>query len=72
MRYKYKVMELGPEVVDPKTNEAHVDVMEPKEMEAMSLKKLRRKLYPNKKYHIEYRNKKDNYISANVSGLRRD
>ena len=72
MRYKYKVMELGPEVVDPKTNEAHVEVMEPKEMEAMSLKKLRRKLDPNKKYHIEYRNKKDNYVSANVSGLRTD
>jgi hypothetical protein len=72
MRYKYKVMELGPEVVDPKTNDTHVEVMEPKEMEAMSLKKLRRKLDPNKKYHIEYRNKKDNYVSANVSGLRRD
>ena len=72
MRYKYKVMELGPEVVDPKTNEAHVEVMEPKEMEAMSFKKLRRKLDPDKKYHIEYRNKKDNYVSANVSGLRTD
>ncbi len=72
MRYKYKVMELGPEVVDPKTNDTHVEVMVPKEMEAMSLKKLRRKLDPNKKYHIEYRNKKDNYVSANVSGLRRD
>ena len=44
MRYQYKVMELGPEVLDPKTNEVHVNVGESKEMEAMSLKKLKRKL----------------------------
>ena len=72
MRYKYKVMELGPEIKDPESNEVHVEVGAPKEMEAMSFKKLRRKLDPNKKYHIEYRNKKDNYVSANVSGLRTD
>ena len=40
MRYTYKVMELGPEILDPKTNEIHVNVGESKQMEAMSLKKL--------------------------------
>ena len=66
MRYTYKVFELGPEILDPKTNEIHVNVGESKEMEAMSLKKLQRKLDPKKKYHIEYRNKKNNYISATI------
>ena len=37
-------------------------------MEAMSLKKLQRKLDPKKKYHIEYRNKKNNYISRTIEG----
>jgi|TARA_Y100000114_G_C11724154_1_gene310033 hypothetical protein len=76
MRYKFKVFELGPEKssMNKETGqpEVHVEVMAPKEMEAMSFKKLRRKLDPDKKYHIEYRNKKDNYVSANVSGLRTD
>ena len=53
MRYKYKVRELTPEP------DNIVDVGEAKEMEAMSLKKLRRKLDHKKKYHIEYRNKKN-------------
>ena len=53
MRYTYKVFELGPKVLDPKTNEIHVNVGESKQMEAMSLKKLQRKLDPKKKYHIE-------------------
>ena len=69
MRYQYKVMELGPEIYDPKTNETHVNVGESKQMEAMSLKKLQRKLDPKKKYHIEYRNKKNNFVSATVSGI---
>jgi hypothetical protein len=68
MRYQYKVMELGPEILDPKTNEIHVNVGESKEMEAMSLKKLQRKLDPKKKYHVEYRNKKNNFISATIRG----
>ena len=68
MRYTYKVMELGPEILDPKTNEIHVNVGESKEMEAMSLKKLQRKLDPKKKYHVEYRNKKNNFISATIRG----
>ena len=33
-------------------------------MEAMSLKKLQRKLDPKKKYHIEYKNKKNNTCNA--------
>ena len=48
MRYKYKVMELGPEIpsINKETGvtEVHINVGESKEMEAMSLKKLRRKL----------------------------
>ena len=45
MRYKYKVRELTP------VEDDIVNVAETKEMEAMSLKKLRRKLDPKKKYH---------------------
>ena len=55
MRYKYKVRELGKEIVQ--------------DMEAMSLKKLRRKLDPKKEYHIEYRNKKNNFVSATIQGI---
>ena len=68
MRYTYKVFELGPEVYDPKTNETHVNVGESKQMEAMSLKKLQRKLDPKKKYFIEYKNKKNNHISRMIEG----
>ena len=63
MRYKYKVRELTP------VQDDIVNVGETKEMEAMSLKKLRRKLDPKKKYFIEYRNKKNNHVSATVSGI---
>ncbi len=63
MRYKYKVRELTPEP------DNIVDVGEAKEMEAMSLKKLRRKLDHKKKYHIEYRNKKNNFVSATIQGI---
>ena len=73
MRYKYKVMELGPEIpsINKETGvtEVHINVGESKEMEAMSLKKLRRKLDHKKKYHIEYRNKKNNFVSATISGI---
>ena len=68
MRYTYKVFELGPEVLDPKTNEVHVNVGESKQMEAMSLKKLQRKLDPKKKYFIEYKNKKNNHVSRMIQG----
>ena len=63
MRYKYKVRELTP------VEDDIVNVGETKEMESMSLKKLRRKLDPKKKYHVEYRNKKNNFISATISGI---
>jgi len=63
MRYKYKVRELTPET------DNIVDVGEAKEMEAMSLKKLRRKLDVKKQYHVEYRNKKNNFVSATISGI---
>ena len=64
MRYTYKVRELTP---IPKEDDV-VDVGEAKQMEAMSLKKLQRKLDPKKKYHIEYRNKKNNYIPRTIEG----
>ena len=63
MRYKYKVRELTP------VKDDIVNVGETKEMEAMSLKKLRRKLDHKKKYHIEYKNKKNNFVSATISGI---
>ena len=63
MRYKYKIRELTPET------DNIVDVGEAKEMEAMSLKKLRRKLDAKKQYHVEYRNKKNNFVSATISGI---
>ena len=68
MRYKYKVRELGPEQLGIQ-NEEYVEVGESKDMEAMSLKKLKRKLDHKKKYHIEYRNKKNNFISATIQGI---
>ena len=64
MRYTYKVRELT-----SIPQEDHFAVGETKEMEAMSLKKLRRKLDPKKEYHIEYRNKKNNFISATIQGI---
>ena len=63
MRYKYKVRELTP------VQDDIVNVGETKEMEAMSLKKLRRRLDAKKQYHVEYRNKKNNHISATISGI---
>ena len=63
MRYTYKVRELTPE------SEDIVDVGEAKQMEAMSLKKLRRRLDAKKQYHVEYRNKKNNFVSATISGI---
>ena len=68
MRYKYKVRELGPRQLGMQ-NEEYVEVGESKDMEAMSFKKLRRKLDPKKEYHIEYRNKKNNFVSATIQGI---
>ena len=55
MRYKYKVRELGKELVQ--------------DMEAMSLKKLRRKLDHTKEYAIEYTNKHNHFISTTTRGI---
>jgi len=62
MRYTYKVRELTPHTKDS------VDVGEVKEMQAMSFKKLQRKLDSKKKYFIEYKNKKNNHISKTIEG----
>ena len=67
MRYTYKVRELGPKQLGIQSEE-YVEVGESKNMEAMSLKKLKRKLDHNKKYHIEYTNKKGNFISTTIKG----
>ena len=66
MRYTYKVRELGPKEKVP--NDVVVEVGEAKEMEAMSFKKLRSKLDHKKEYHIEYTNKKGNFISTVIKG----
>ena len=55
MRYKYKVRELGKEIVQ--------------DMEAMSLKKLRRKLDHKKEYAIEYKNKHNHFIATTIKGI---
>ena len=54
MRYTYKVKELVKEEI--------------KDMEAMSLKKLRKKLDHAKEYSVEYTNKKGNFIVATMRG----
>ena len=54
MRYTYKVKELGKEEIQ--------------DMEAMSLKKLRKKLAHAKEYSVEYTNKKGNFIVATMRG----
>ena len=38
------------------------------EMQAMSFKKLRAKLDHKKEYHVEYTNKKGNFISTIIKG----
>ena len=60
--------ELGKDIVDEKTNEVGKDVGASEEMQAMSLKKLKAKLDHKKEYHIEYTNKKGNFISATIKG----
>ncbi len=72
MRYSYKVRELGKDIIDEKTNEVSKDVGASEEMQAMSLKKLKAKLDHKKEYHIEYTNKKGNFISATIKGKVRD
>ena len=64
MRYTYKVRELSKDIVDNVTNE----VGNVEEMQAMSLKKLQSKLDHKKEYHVEYTNKKGNFISTIITG----
>ena len=58
MRYSYKVRELG---LDKPVQD----------MQAMSLKKLKRKLDHAKEYSVEYINKKGNFIVATIKGKER-
>ena len=63
MRYKYNVRELKD------TNEGDMaDVGTVQVMEAMSFKKLKAKLDHKKKYFVEYKNKRDNFVSIVTSG----
>ena len=55
MRYKYKVREWGKEIIQ--------------DMEAMSLKKLQKKLDHKKLYRVEYINKKGNEMIAHITGI---
>ena len=63
MRYKYNVRELKD------TDDGDVaDVGTVEEMEATSFKKLKAKLDHKKKYFVEYRNKRNNFVSVITSG----
>ena len=70
MRYTYKVRELIADKV--LNNEKIENVLKPTDMEAMSFKKLRKKLDPKKKYFVEYTNKKGNFISIVINGSQKD
>ena len=63
MRYKYNVRELKD------TNDGDMaDVGTVQVMEAMSFKKLKAKLDHKKKYFVEYKNKRNNFVSVVTSG----
>ena len=70
MRYTYKVRELIADKV--LNNEKIENVLKPTDMQAMSFKKLRKKLDPKKRYFIEYTNKKGNFISTVINGSQKD
>ena len=70
MRYTYKVRELIADKV--LNNEKIENVLKPTDMQAMSFKKLRKKLDPKKRYFIEYTNKKGNFISTVINGRQKD
>ena len=63
MRYKYNVRELK----DTEDGDM-ADVGTVQVMEAMSFKKLKAKLDHKKKYFVEYRNKRNNFVSVITSG----
>ena len=72
MRYKYKVTELvSSDFKNMELCRIERD-LKPIDMEAMSFKKLRKKLDPKKRYFIEYTNKKGNFISTTISGNQKD
>ena len=63
MRHKYNVRELKD------TEDGDIaDVGTVQVMEAMSFKKLKAKLDHKKKYFVEYKNKRDNFVSVVTSG----
>ena len=63
MIYKYNVRELKD------TDDGDIaDVGTVQVMEAMSFKKLKAKLDHKKKYFVEYKNKRDNFVSVITSG----
>ena len=63
MRYKYNVRELKD------TDDGDIaDVGTVQVMEAMSFKKLKAKLDHKKKYFVEYKNKRNNFVSVVTSG----
>ena len=62
---KFKVREISK---DDNDVEDIVDLGEAEIMEAMSFKKLRAKLDHKKEYHVEYTNKKGNFISTITKG----
>tara|TARA_Y100001963_G_scaffold151432_1_gene234279 strand:- start:332 stop:586 length:255 start_codon:yes stop_codon:yes gene_type:complete len=63
MRYKYNVRELKD------TDDGDIaDVGTVQVMEAMSFKKLKAKLDHKKKYFVEYKNKRNNFVSIVTSG----
>ena len=63
MRYKYNVRELKD------TEDGDIaDVGTVQVMEAMSFKKLKAKLDHKKKYFVEYKNKRNNFVSIVTSG----
>ena len=63
MRYKYNVRELKD------TEDGDIaDVGTVQVMEAMSFKKLTAKLDHKKKYSVEYKNKRDNFVAVITCG----
>ena len=58
MRYKFNVIEEGKE--------------EPTVIEAMSYKKMLKRLDPKKRYNIDYVNKKGNYLAVKIVGGRKE
>ena len=65
MKFKFKVREISK---DDNNVEDIVDLGEAEIMEAMSFKKLRAKLDHKKKYFVEYKNKKNNFVSTITTG----